>query len=338
MAKITMQDIADALGISRVTVWKVLNQQSGVSEPLRNQILQKAEELGYPKLMPVITFPESPRILQKTVSIIVSRPDSSVFWMNIIHRIAKELSKYNVDLIYSYVPAVCPEHYTLPASLTNGTVQGCIILNVYDAKMVRLINTLEIPKVFLDTVTEIPGNELTGDLYLLEGIDTMRTLTSAMIRKGYTRLGFVGDIAYARTNADRYQGFCMAMEENHLEIKKQDCLTKRLDIYSYEELLHQFLYGLETLPDGFICVSDYVAHFMQIYFTEHQIRVPEDIFLTGYDNNSEYSNLSNLSATVDVDTVLLGKRLARQILFRIDNPSRSKEVIYMTSQILYRKE
>jgi LacI family transcriptional regulator len=47
MKKTTMQDVADALNISRVTVWKVLNNQPGVSDILCNQILSKARELGY---------------------------------------------------------------------------------------------------------------------------------------------------------------------------------------------------------------------------------------------------------------------------------------------------
>ncbi|MDK2808466.1 MAG: LacI family transcriptional regulator, partial [Clostridiales bacterium] len=46
MRKITMQDIADALAVSRVTVWKVFNNYPGVSEPLRQQIMNKAHELG----------------------------------------------------------------------------------------------------------------------------------------------------------------------------------------------------------------------------------------------------------------------------------------------------
>ena len=42
MSKVTMQDIADELGISRVTVWKVFNNHSGVSEAVRESVLQKA--------------------------------------------------------------------------------------------------------------------------------------------------------------------------------------------------------------------------------------------------------------------------------------------------------
>ena len=51
MSKVTMQDIADELGISRVTVWKVFNNHSGVSEAIRESVLQKAKELGYSKFM-----------------------------------------------------------------------------------------------------------------------------------------------------------------------------------------------------------------------------------------------------------------------------------------------
>lgn len=49
MNKVTMQDIADALGISRVTVWKVFNNYANVSAALRESVLAKAKEMGYTK-------------------------------------------------------------------------------------------------------------------------------------------------------------------------------------------------------------------------------------------------------------------------------------------------
>ena len=50
MEKITMQDIADALGISRVTVSKAFNNQAGVSDAMRELIFEKARDLGYTKV------------------------------------------------------------------------------------------------------------------------------------------------------------------------------------------------------------------------------------------------------------------------------------------------
>ena len=45
--KVSMQTIADELNISKVTVYKALNNQPYVSEELREKILQTAAELGY---------------------------------------------------------------------------------------------------------------------------------------------------------------------------------------------------------------------------------------------------------------------------------------------------
>lgn len=44
-----MQTIADYLNISKVTVYKALNNQQYVSDELREQILQVAKDLGYMK-------------------------------------------------------------------------------------------------------------------------------------------------------------------------------------------------------------------------------------------------------------------------------------------------
>jgi len=47
MRKVTIQDIADELGISRNTVSKAINNSDGLAEATREKILQKATEMGY---------------------------------------------------------------------------------------------------------------------------------------------------------------------------------------------------------------------------------------------------------------------------------------------------
>ena len=44
---VSMQDIADELGISKVTVSKALNGKDGVGEELKQKIFQSAQEHGY---------------------------------------------------------------------------------------------------------------------------------------------------------------------------------------------------------------------------------------------------------------------------------------------------
>ena len=45
--RVRIQDIADALGISRNTVSKAINNSEGLADATRDKILQKAVEMGY---------------------------------------------------------------------------------------------------------------------------------------------------------------------------------------------------------------------------------------------------------------------------------------------------
>ena len=251
MSKVTMQDIADELGISRVTVWKVFNNHSGVSEAVRESVLQKAKELGYSKFMQEpAAIPNDPQE-DKTVSLIVSRPDSSTFWTNIIHRLAQELATHNINLLYTYVPSSYTPSYSFPSALTNGTVSGAIILNVYDTKMVELINnTLNIPKVFLDTVPEVGNRALHGDLLLIEGYNTMYEITQSILERGITNIGFIGDIHYAITNKDRYIGFCHCLKDHNIPLNPAICHTDPIGIFSYHNDLYAFLDSIPELPQA----------------------------------------------------------------------------------------
>lgn len=332
MGKITMQDIADALGISRVTVWKVFNNHAGVSPALRERVLEKARELGYLKNN-TESFSQDD---EKTVSLIVSRPDSSTFWTNIIHRMAQELSLHNVNLMYTYIPSNYTEGFTLPSILTSDVIQGAIILNVYDAKLISLINELNIPKVFLDTVPQINNRSLRGDLILLEGYGTLYQITDSVLSRGFERVGFIGDIHYAKTNLERYEGFRQCMADHNLKIDDSICLTSNIGIFSYYQELSAFLDSIPELPEAFVCASDYIAHFLQMYFSEHAERIPNGILVTGYDGSCEYSNVEGLITTANVKTSLLGKRLSVQIVYRMEHPDAPYELTFINPEIIYR--
>ena len=45
--RITIQDIADALGLSRNTVSKAINNTGLLAESTREKVLQKAMDMGY---------------------------------------------------------------------------------------------------------------------------------------------------------------------------------------------------------------------------------------------------------------------------------------------------
>jgi LacI family transcriptional regulator len=255
--------------------------------------------------------------------------------MNIIHQIAKELDKSNINLMYTYLPSKISPGYTLPNTLINGSTQGMVVLNVYDYDLLVMLNNLKLPKIFLDMVTSIPKESLSGDLFLLEGKANICKITESIIKRGRTDIGFIGDTEYAMTNEDRYEGFLTAMEQNHLTVNPEQCLTGDIGIYTYKEEINSFLAGLKKLPEAFVCVSDFVAHFLLQYLNDNNIRVPEDIAVSGYDGSTEYPGIADRLTTVQVQTRSLGIRLAKQLLYRIDYPNMPTETIYINSDIVY---
>lgn len=337
MKKVTMQDIADALNISRVSVWKVFSNRDGVSKELRTQVIAKAAELNYniPEELKISPPAFSAETEQSTVSVTVSKPEASPFWMTIIHEIAKELTKYNINLLYTYLPSELPEHYELPAIYTNGTIQGMIVLNIYNEQLLKMLNNLSLPKVFMDTIPSMSFDEINGDLLLIEGTTSIAKIVHRIIESKRTKIAFVGDIQYAKTNYDRFQGFLNEMEANHIPVQPSICLTKHIGAETYPEELHIFLDSLPFLPQAFVCVNDYIAHIIATYYQNLGYHIPEDIMITGFDRSDEFPTVSKLP-TVQIQKNDIGIRLARQLFYRMEYPNASFEVTYIYSQVLFR--
>ena len=336
MEKVTMKDIADALNISRVTVSKAFNNQAGVSDALRETIFDKARELGYTKLpYQAQTGSQAPAAQEeRTVALVVSRPESSFFWTGIIHRMAQELSEYNINLMYVYVPSTFTRDFVLPSVLFGSTLSGIAVVNVYDPVILGMVNDLPLPKVFLDTIPTLTHRKLNGDLLLIEGYRTEAEITESLILDGHKEIGFIGDINYAQTNKERYLGYRESMDRYKLPIRPEYCCIDSMGVFSYEKEIYAYLDGLSQWPTSFVCVSDYVAHFVQQYLSDHQQKLPHPVVLTGFDNTDEYTNVSGRITTANVPTGLLGKRMALQLLFRTNHPDAPDELTFIKPSII----
>ncbi len=336
MKKVTIQDIADALGISRVSVWKVFTGREGVSDDLRSKIISKAIEMGYN--MPTVFFdsdgslPEAP---QATISVAISRPETSVFWVNMIHEIAREASNSNANVMYTYLPKDASSDYELPSSLSDGSTQAVVVLNVYDKNLIKKLSELPIPKVFMDTIAYYPFESLNGDLVLIEGRSSVSQITNHIISQGKSRIGFIGDINYAQTNFERYYGYKEAMKNSNLEIDGNICLTSPIGADTYKEEISSFLNGISNMPEAFVCASDFVANIVCNILSEKGYSIPDDIMVSGFDNQSDINYPVPLT-TANVSSENFGLRLAKQALYRIQHPKANRELIYICPEVIFR--
>ena len=108
---VSMQDLADQLGISKVTVSKALNGKDGVGEELKEKIFALARKSGY-------VLPDYGKRRSKKVGIIMSPRfsfgDEGKFYMAMYERIIYELQKASCSSIM-----ISPTMATLPSDLNT---------------------------------------------------------------------------------------------------------------------------------------------------------------------------------------------------------------------------
>mgnify|MGYP000787424618 FL=1 len=138
-----------------------------------------------------------------------------------------------------------------------------------------------------------------------------------------------------RSNRERYEGFCQALTDAGKKVDSSLCLTTPLGIDTYREEIDTFLSSLSRMPDAFVCASDYVACILMQLLEKRGLRVPEDVAVSGFDNNTEDLLAEHLT-TVQVFNEELGARLALQILYRIKYPNTPHEITYLGTNVLYR--
>lgn len=336
MRKVTYQQIADTLHTSRVTVWKALNDKPGVSDATRQMVLMRALEMGYPVSILSPGHLHDPSSSPINAAVVVSRPETSNFWMSIIHYQAITLSRNNIGLTYLYLP---PEYsaprQSLPDCLTNGSIQGIIVMNIYDIQLIEALNALPIQKVFLDCPSQIELSALNGDVFLLEGLSSVDEIVQHMIDKGKRRIHFIGDIAYAQTNRERYLGYQKAMQRNGLNIAELVNLTSPIGINAYRDTIFAYLDMLTPMPEAIVCANDHIANQVLDYCVKHNIRVPEDLMISGYDDNSEFNGTVPLT-TVHVSTDRVGARLADRLMTRLQYPDDDFEFTYIRNKAIFR--
>lgn len=339
MKKITIQDVAKELSLSRNTVAKALNNSETVAYETRYVVIKKAYEMGYTKLSPaVLNEYKIKDRLEKTKTVVVfARRELSTFWNRIIMGISDELNKNNCRLQLNFISDEDEENLVPPLDMESD-MSGIIILNVFRKSFLDVIIKKDVPIVFLDgpsNVYEITG---LGDVILFEGFHSTRVITNHLLEQGLRNIGFIGDISYCRTIRDRYDGYMDAMSGYNIKPMEQFVITKHVEhkYYRQEEVTNE-LEKLEYLPEAFVCANDDIAKDVMLWLKKKGIKVPKEVAVTGFDDKEEVGLLSPSLTTVHIGNQRMGRRLVQRLIWRIENRNLPKEILIINTEVIIRE-
>lgn len=327
MAKqIKMKDIADALGVSTVTVSKALSDKDGVSEAVKKTIKAKAEELGY-AYHPV--FKKQGESTSGNIGIIVADCffEENTFYSNLYAKIVKELNKRHYSAILEVISASSQEQRVLPEMIQTEKVEGLIILGQMKKEYITEIARSKIKYVLMDFYNdEFENGAVVGD-----NVYGAYLLTKYLIANGHTKIGFVGNIRSTSSILDRYLGYYKALIEHDIELDKNWIIDDRDENGSFI-----YLKLPEKMPTAFVCNCDEVAFNLIQELKEKKYQIPHDISVVGFDDFI-YATLSKPQLTTfRIDQENMAESAVESILKEISQPNYKARRIIISGKIIIR--
>ena len=320
--RVTMQDIADACGLSRNTVSKVFNERGGVPEATRLAVLAKARALGYIPGAQHVSV-NLPAEHARNIALLACNLPSDFHFCNFfIPAFAERISSFGYTFTVVKITPEELERRVLPAHLSLERTAGLLAIEVFDRAYMDMMCGLGLPTIFVDAWSGAFRSLLRCDVISMENVAGIMAVTDHVISKGARRLGFYGDITHCNSFLERWLGFRMALEQAGLPLDMDMCvIEKNIAAYTDVQWAGDRLRRMKALPDAFICANDYLAIRLMTALKQMGRRIPEDIMITGFDGQPQAAVVDPALTTVQIPSEEIGRLAAQIMLGRIQSPN-----------------
>ena len=336
MKRVTMQDIADACGLSRNTVSKIFNDRGAVPEATRQTVLKKAQELGYHQL------PEEEHVKagsrSQNIALLTNRmPSDYHFGTFFVPAFAGQLSRAGYTLMMYEISPDELRGKTLPAHMSLEQTAGIMVIELFDKEYLDMLCDLGVPTISIDAYYGANTSLIRCDIISMENIASAFALTNQVISAGARRIGFVGDAEHCNSFHERWIGFGHALSRAGLPLEQDLCILESDDApYGDPEwLLSKFL-EMPVMPDAFICANDYLAINIITTLKRKGIMIPDEVMVTGFDGTPQSSIVEPSLTTAHIPSNDIGRMAADMLLARIENPDRPFQSTYVKTAPLWR--
>ncbi len=275
---ITLKDIAQRANVAVSTVSYALNNDPRIPEETKNRVMQAAKELDYTGKSGRRRSHGYQRQLVLCLHTI-----SGIIFPEIISTLKSVLNVSNCELVI-YVGE----------NITNlKWMDGLFVLNsgVTTAAIKEVIQR-RIPVVMMDRNETIDG----AVSVTLDNFKGGYDVTMAVIESGARSFTFVGGPNTSVESKDRYEGFCQALADSHLQSKNTVVLQSDFTYEGGVSVCH-FLLEKATLPDAIICANDETA--MGIHDEFARKGLDGKVLLAGFDGLKPPSNFRYITAKAE---------------------------------------
>jgi len=191
-----------------------------------------------------------------------------------------------------------------------------------------------IPMVFFDRVEE--RSESTK--VIIDNYQCGYQATKHLIEQGCRRIVMVTASLERNVYVQRFKGYKAALADSGLPFDEQHLLIKDLSEKCGVEAARQIL-QMQPLPDGAFITNDFSAAVCMQHLKEQGIRIPEDIAVVGFNNDTIGRIVEPSLTTIDYRGQDMGEIAARSLINHLQGISnlRHTNTIVIRSDLIIRK-
>lgn len=306
---VRLKDIARDLGVSVITVSKVLRNRDDISSETRERVLKRVKELDY-----------HPNLAAR--ALVTGRSHlAGLVVPDLVHPFFAELAKSISAVLrtrgYGLVIASSEEDPDLEkqeiGQMLARRLDVLLVASTQaSAEVFQKIDEQQRPYVLVDrTFRDLAANFVGTD-----DLAVGKLAVEHLIENGCRRIAYIGGEGVS-TAVDRLEGYRGALTSAGLPVRSEHIVCRSHgddagDLTGYKAA--QELLTRQDRPDGIFCNNDPIALGAMNAALEANLRVPEDLCIVGAGNVRYAAALRVPLSSIDQDTELLGASSAELAL------------------------
>ena len=328
---ITIKDIAQALGISKSTVSRVLQNAYDVNPETRKLVLDKMQEMRYrPNMMA--------RNLKKknTNTIGVNIPAFDIpFYSQAISGIQNEAARQGFNII------TCQSNEQYETELKNidtllaSQVDGMLISISRTTRNVKHLLELQrnnIPLVLFNRVAGL----MDFSKVFVNDFDGAYKMVNYLIDKGYRKIAHITGPRNLSLSKKRIEGYKKSLEEHGIEFS-EDLLIEGDFSFSDGARCANALLDKKVDMDAIFCVCDSMALGCMNALKSRGMKIPFDIAVAGYTNDPAAEFVDPGLTTIAQPSYQIGVESAALLIQKIKKPGTPRKDVMLDTELVVRK-
>lgn len=311
-SNITIRDVAKKAGVSVATVSRVFNDSDLVVAKTVDRIRKVARELNY---IPSATARSLSIRRTETVGLLL--PDMyGDFFSEIIRGADSAARNAGYHLIVSSSHSNT-EELDVAVRTLSGRVDGMIIMSPHLESSVHLSSVLRALPVVILGSTRILG---TADHINIDNVGGARQVVEYLLELGHRQIAIIRGEENNQDAEERLKGYLVALSANNIEAREDYIVFGNFTEQSGYDAA-RYLVNLKERPTAIFCSNDSMAIGALSALRAAELKIPEDISITGFDDIPVATFLNPPLTSVHVPILELGSMAVYRLFEQLRAPT-----------------